>query len=349
MDQPRQIDLWSLYRQMLRSRLYERAVTALWQEGLISGEMHAGMGEEAVVAGVLDHLREGDAMALDHRGTPPMLMRGVDPVLLLRECLGRQDGLCGGMGGHMHLLSPEHLAASSGIVGASGPVAAGFALAAHMLRPGTLSVAFFGEGAMNQGMLMEAIHLSAVWRLPALFVCKDDGWAITTRSPTVTAGNLVERARSLGVEGASVDGSDVRAVWEAAREATGRIRNRGAPFFLHARCVHLEAHMLGLQLGRVARRPVSELSKIAGPMVRSIARKKGASLEERAGGLTFVLSTIRAMRASLSSDDPVARVRRELEDEHDRLHELEQSTRHEIAQIVERALAPKQSDERETV
>ncbi|MEJ2267197.1 MAG: thiamine pyrophosphate-dependent enzyme, partial [Anaerolineales bacterium] len=154
-------DLWDLYRQMLRSRLFEQSVQELWEAGKISGEMHMGIGEEAIVAGVVCQLQEGDAMALDHRGTPPLIMRGVDPVLLLRELLGRPDGLCRGMGGHMHLFSRKHLAASSGIVGASGPAGVGFALAAEYLRPGNVAVAFFGEGSVNQGMMMEAMNLAA--------------------------------------------------------------------------------------------------------------------------------------------------------------------------------------------
>ena len=103
-------DLWSLYALMLKSRLFEEAVTQLWKDGLISGEMHLGTGEEAIVAGIVAQLQEGDAMCLDHRSTPPLLMRGVDPILILRELLGHSDGLCSGMGGHMHLFSKEHLA-----------------------------------------------------------------------------------------------------------------------------------------------------------------------------------------------------------------------------------------------
>lgn len=155
-------DLWSLYRQMLRSRGFEEVVKDLWEKGEISGEMHLGIGEEAIAAGVVTHLQKGDAMVLDHRSTPPLVVRGVDIVFLLREFLGRADGLCCGMGGHMHLFSPEHLAASSGIVGATGPIGAGFALAAQHLRPQNLAVAFFGEGAMNQGMLMESLNLAVI-------------------------------------------------------------------------------------------------------------------------------------------------------------------------------------------
>jgi pyruvate dehydrogenase E1 component alpha subunit len=154
---------------MLKSRLFEEAIAQLWHDGLISGEMHLGTGEEAIIAGVISHLLEGDAMALDHRGSAALLMRGVDPVLILRELLGYPDGLCGGMGGHMHLLSKEHLAASSGIIGAAGPTAAGFALAAQYLRPGQ-SEQVTG-GALNDrarglgipAVEVDGLDVSAVW------------------------------------------------------------------------------------------------------------------------------------------------------------------------------------------
>ncbi len=114
--------LWSeLYSLMFKSRYFEQSVADLWHKGHISGEMHLGMGEEAIVAGILSHLIDGDAIALDHRGTPPLLMRGIDIAELLKEFLGNKDGLCSGFGGHMHLFSKEHLMASSGIVGAACP------------------------------------------------------------------------------------------------------------------------------------------------------------------------------------------------------------------------------------
>ena len=210
-------DLWSLYGLMFRSRTFEEAVRQIWKDGKISGEMHLGLGEEAIVAGIVSQLIEGDAMALDHRGTPPMVMRGVDPVALLREFMGQPDGLCGGRGGHMHLFAPAKLAASSGIVGAAGPAAAGFALAGQMLRPGTVSIAFFGEGATNAGMLMESMNLAVAWKLPVIFVCKDNGWAITTPANTVVGGNLLARAQAFGMKAIEVDGAEVEAVWSAAR------------------------------------------------------------------------------------------------------------------------------------
>ena len=334
-------DLWSLYALMLKSRLFEEAVTQLWKEGLISGEMHLGTGEEAIVAGIVSQLRTGDSMALDHRSTPPLLMRGLDPVLILRELLGRPEGLCSGRGGHMHLFSRDHLAASSGIVGATGPSAAGFALAARYLRPGAISVAFFGEGAMNQGMLMESMNLSSVWNLPILFVCKDDQWAITTRSSVVTGGSLSERVRGLGVPYIDVNGLDVNKVWEVAYQAIERARSGQGPTFIHAQCVHLEGHFLGYQLLRVTRNPIREMPGIAGPLTRSLLSSSGTSLYDRLAGLrviiSAVLTTLRDPRRH-TRNDPVMLTRSTLKSDSARLRELENSIEQEIAKVVSSAL-----------
>jgi pyruvate dehydrogenase E1 component alpha subunit len=334
-------DLWSLYALMLKSRLFEEAIAKLWYDGLISGEMHLGTGEEAIIAGVVAQLREGDAMALDHRGTAALLVRGIDPVLILRELLGHPDGLCGGMGGHMHLFSKEHLSASSGIVGTEGPTAAGFALAAQYLRPGAVAIALFGDGAMNQGMLMESMSLSSVWNLPVLFVCKDDGWAITTQCAKVTGGHLNERARGLGIPAVEADGLNVSAMWEAAHGAIERARSGQGPTFLHARCVHLEGHFLGFQLIRIVRDPLREMPEIAIPLTQSFLRLGGATLRERMAGLktvtAAVLSTVRDPRRD-PANDPLTRARVTLQSDPARLHILEDQLEKEISNVLASAL-----------
>ena len=326
---------------MLRSRLFELAVMRLWNDGRISGEMHMSTGEEAVVAGVVSQLEEGDAMALDHRGTAPLVMRGVDLVLLLREMLGRPDGLCSGMGGHMHLFSKEHLAASSGIVGAAGPTAAGFALAAQRLRPGTLAVAFFGEGAANQGMLLEAMNLAVVWKLPVLFVCKDNGWCITTRASSVVGGTLVERARGFGMLAVQVDGTDVEAMWRAVREAMQPARQGKGPAFVHALCVHLEGRFLGDAMVEIPRHPVREMLPMVWPMTRSLLRIRGAPFKERLASLRMILATLVRSGQDLwaaQERDPLSRTRNALACEPRRLQSLETEVAFEIAQAVEAAL-----------
>jgi len=335
------MDIWSQYALMKKSRLFEEAVADLWEQGLISGEMHLGTGEEAIIAGVVSQLKPDDAMAVDHRGSAPFLMRGVDPVAMLREMLGQEDGLCGGMGGHMHLYSKEHLAASSGIVGSGGPVAVGFALAAQHLRPGSIAVAFFGEGAMNQGMLMESINIASVWNLPVLFVCKDDDWSITTQSRTLTGGRMGVRTRGLGAQYVEVDGLDVGKVWATAQKAIEKLRSGSKPVFLHAHCVHLEGHFLGFQLLRMIRNPLREMPRITVPLIRSFLTPGGGSLVERFSGMKQVMITNQNTTHDLREDnanDPITRARNVLKSNPQQLDSLDKAIEAEISTFVETAL-----------
>lgn len=329
-------DLWLLYKQMYKSRLFEEAVIKLWEDGIISGEMHLGIGEEAIMAGIVDHLIDGDALALDHRGTSPMIMRGVDPRSLLKEFLGRSDGLCGGMGGHMHLFSKEKLIASSGIVGASGPAAAGFALASQYLKKGNVAVAFFGEGAMNQGMLMESMNLSAAWNLPVIFVCKDNNMAITTASSTVTGGMLAARARAFGLIDYEVDGGEVEEVWAVAGRAIQRTREEDCPSFIHATCFHFEGHFLGDPLLRIARKPIKEMKEISGPLMKSATKVTGASIIKRVDSIGSIISILgkTIKNELLSKKDPLTAARSKLEKEKKRMQELEDEVRDEIIKII---------------
>lgn len=242
----------------------------------------------------------------------------------------------------MHLFSRELLVASSGIVGAAGPAAAGFALAASLLRPGAIAVAFFGEGSMNQGMLMESMNLAAIWRLPVLFVCKDDGWSITTRSAHMTGGDLSERARGLGVPPVEADGLDVASVWVAAGAAVDRARSGQGPAFLRFRCVHLEGHFLGFQLLRAVRKPLKEMPRIVGPLVKSMTRSGGgAGFGERLEGLKGVLETVVAARGDPrheASNDPVARARLSLRSDPARLKEVDERVQKRIGDALAQAL-----------
>ena len=328
----------ALYRQMCKSRLFEEAVTQLWTDGHISAEMHLNVGEEGIIAGVVDHLSDGDAMALDHRGTSPLVMRGVDLVSLLQEFMGEEDGLCRGMGGHMHLFAPEVLAASSGIVSASGPAACGFALANQHLRRGKVAVAFFGEAAMNQGMLMESINLAAAWKLPVVFVCKDNGMGITTPSKKVTGGDLYVRAEGLGAYAVSVDGSDVHAVWKEAKKAVDRARRGQGPTFLHATCQRPEGHFLGDPLLRIVRRPVDELKTKVGPLVKAATSGSGATIGSRAASLGSILDMLgRADKMRrLGRRDPLHKQSKRLPAEERR--RIDDAVREEVAAAVQTAI-----------
>ena len=305
------MDISGLFRQMARARAFEDAIAALWREGRISGEMHLGTGEEAVAAGVAAGLRPGDSVALDHRPTPVLTALGVDLALMLAEMLGLEGGLNRGRAGHMHLMSRARLAASSGIVGSSAPLGAGFALAGRALRPGAVAVAFFGDGAMNQGMLLETLNLASAWNLPLLLVCKDNGWAITTRSDAVTGGDLIRRAEAFGIRAQDVDGVDVEAVGAAAAEAIGRARRGEGPSFLRARVPRLDGHFLGDVLVRAGRSPAGDGRKLLGDVTSAALSRKGGSLGARARGVVRLIDLMRRARREDRDTrrDPLERAR----------------------------------------
>lgn len=334
------MDETALFRQMARARAFEDALAVLWREGRISGEMHLGTGEEAVAAGVVSALRPGDAVALDHRPTPVLTALGVDLAAMLREMLGREDGLQRGRAGHMHLMSHPHLAASSGIVGSPAPLGAGFALAARTLRPGAIAAALFGDGAMNQGMLLETLNLAAVWELPLLLVCKDNGWAIATRSAAVTGGDLLARAAAFGLRVADVDGSDAAAVARAAGEAAERARTGRGPTFLRARVARLDGHLLGDPLVRAARSPASDGRALLGDVVAATLAPGGGGLGARARSvLGLVVLMRRARRQERSTGrDPVERARRAVGDE--TATRIEREALAEVARAVDAAGGP---------
>lgn len=287
--------LAQLYRQMLRMRRFEEALAALWQQGLISGELHLGVGEEAIIAGVIDHLGPGDGLALDHRPTPALVGIGTDLTGLVLEMLGHEQGLCRGRGGHMHLFDPEHTAASSGIVGASGPMACGFALALSAAGPGRVAVAFFGEGAANQGMLMESLNLAVVWRLPVVFVCKDSTWAITTRSSTVTGGRVERRAAAIGMPAVRVNGTRVDQVWRAAGRLIRNARDGQGPGFLVASCWRPTGHFEGDPLMLAAAHPASMKAEMPG-MIGALRDPSGGPARTRVAGLFKMTATVGRMK-----------------------------------------------------
>lgn len=279
------VDPVAAYRMMLRMRLVEEAIVAAWHDGLVPGEYHSGIGEEAINTGVILHLRADDSVAADHRNTAPFLGRGADPRSLVLEVLGSEQGMNRGWAGHMHLLDPDLRAAADGIVGASAPLAVGNAIAHARLRPGHVAVSFHGEAAMNQGMLMEAYNLAVAWRLPVVFVCRDNRWSITTHSADVTGGSLLQRARSFGLAVESVDGARVEQVHAAVGRLIGRARAGGGPGFLHATCHRPGGHFEGDPILRLLQDPRGQAAEL-GPGIASGTRSTaGGTAGDRARAL----------------------------------------------------------------
>jgi hypothetical protein len=310
---PGSFDPVEALRVMLRIRLVEQALTQAWAHGAVPGEYHSGIGEEAIHVGVLSHLGVRDAVAADHRSTGPLVARGVDLTALMVEVMGGQTGLNSGWAGHMHLMDPELRVSADGIVGSSAPLAVGHALAAQQLRPGSVAVAFFGEGALNAGVVLEAINLAAVWRLPVVFVCKDNRWSITTRTAAVTAGEPRARVEAMGLPVLSVHGEKVDRVHQAADRLLRRARAGRGPALLYATCHRPGGHFEGDPLLRILHHPRAQAGELAPGLLAGVRASTGGARAERAAGL----STLSARLVSAAKDwgtsrhrDPVLHARR---------------------------------------
>jgi TPP-dependent pyruvate/acetoin dehydrogenase alpha subunit len=335
MGLPAGFDAAGAYRAMVRMRLVEEALVQAWADGLVPGEYHSGIGEEGINAGVVSHLSGRDSMALDHRNTSPLIGRGTDLRSLMLEVMGSEDGLNRGWAGHMHLMDPDVPATADGIVGTSGPLAVGQAVANARLHPGRVAVAFHGEAAMNQGMLMESYNMAVAWNLPVLFVCKDNKWSITTYSAEVTGGDLVERARSFGLAVEEVGGNRVEDVHRAAGRLITRARRGKGPGFLHASCHRPGGHFEGDPIVRLLHDPRGQAEEWGPPMIQSARAKTGGSRGDQLGAVKVL--TKRGARAARDYTvrarmDPVRHGRRLLEQA--AAERIEASERQEVEQAV---------------
>jgi pyruvate dehydrogenase E1 component alpha subunit len=235
--------LLALHRTMVRIRAFEDTALAAHKAGEIPGPLHVSIGQEGVAAGVCAVLRRDDRITSNHRGHGHAIAKGADPARMFLELYGREGGSCRGKGGSMHIAD-----FSVGMLGANGVVAGGIAIAVgaaqglKMLKSEAIAVCFFGDGAINRGPFLEGLNWAALYRLPVLFVCEDNGVAAFTSAASVTAGEgVLARARSLGVPGVTVDGNDAAAVEAATRGLVAEVRD-GAPRLLHATTYRWSGH-----------------------------------------------------------------------------------------------------------
>jgi pyruvate dehydrogenase E1 component alpha subunit len=235
-----------LYRRMALIRQFEEVAYRCYEAGEIKGTIHASIGQEAVAVGVTAALEETDLVFSHHRGHGHALAKGVNPMRLFAELLGRAHGVSGGKGGSMHAtdISVGFLG-SLAVVGSSIPLAVGVALAAQIRATGAVAVVFFGDGAINQGVLYESMNLAVIWRLPVLFVCENNGYAISVRSSYATGGpGLVQRGLAFGLDARKVDGQSVTGVAELATELVANAR-QGRPGLIEAATYRLVGHSRG--------------------------------------------------------------------------------------------------------
>lgn len=245
-----------LYQQMLLIRAFEETMTQVYTEGKapvfdigsgpVPGEMHLAAGQEPVAVGVCAHLRPTDTVTGPHRAHHFAIAKGVDLKKMTAEIFGKETGLGKGKGGHMHLFDPDVKFSCSGIVGAGMPPAVGAALANKKLGRDDVAVAFFGEGAANQGSFHESLNLAARWKLPVIFVCEDNSYAISVPKAAATAiASNADRAQAYGIPGAAVHENDVTAVYEAAGEAVARARRGDGPSLLEIHTDRYLGHFQG--------------------------------------------------------------------------------------------------------
>jgi pyruvate dehydrogenase E1 component alpha subunit len=239
-------ELLAAYRRMRTIREFEEAVHAEFSAGNIPGFVHLYAGEEASGVGVCMHLDDRDAIASTHRGHGHCIAKGCDLDGMMHEIFGRKAGLCGGKGGSMHIADlSKGMLGANGIVGAGAPLVCGAALTAKTLKTGGVGVCFYGDGASNQGAVLESYNLAKIWNLPMIFVAEDNGYAESTASSWSVGGSQVGRGNGFGIPSREVNGADFFEVYEAAGEAIERARSGGGPSLLHMRLTRYYGHFEG--------------------------------------------------------------------------------------------------------
>jgi TPP-dependent pyruvate/acetoin dehydrogenase alpha subunit len=228
-------------------RAFETQVAQLYRDGEIPGFVHTSLGQEAIAAGVGAALREDDYLATTHRGHGHVLAKGADVDGMMAELFAKGTGLCHGKGGSMHVADPARgILGANAIVGASVPLAVGAALSSKLRRQGRVAVAFFGEGAVNQGAFHEAANLAAIWDLPVIFVCENNVYAEFTDSRRMArVPGVADRAAAYGIPAVVVDGNDVEAVHRATLDAAERCRSGDGPVLIEAETYRWHGHYEG--------------------------------------------------------------------------------------------------------
>jgi len=239
--------LLEAYRLMKTIREFEERLHVDFGRGDIPGFVHLYAGEEAAAVGIMKHLHDQDRIASTHRGHGHCIAKGVDPKAMMAEIYGKATGVCAGKGGSMHIADlSKGMMGANGILGAGAPLACGAALAAQKLGHDGVAITFFGDGASNQGTVLESMNLAGVWNLPAIFVVENNGYAESTSIDyAVASDSYVDRANGFGMPGITVDGTDFFAVYEAAGEVIRRAREGGGPSLLECKMVRFFGHFEG--------------------------------------------------------------------------------------------------------
>jgi len=253
--------LLGMFRMLVTIRRFEETLRDLFFQAQIPGFVHVSIGEEAVPTGVCAALTGTDYITTTHRGHGHMLAKGGAPKLMMAEIFGKRTGYCKGKGGSMHIVSYDlGILGANGIVGGGIPIAAGAALASSFRGNDSVAVAFFGDGASNEGTFHETANLAGLWKLPMVFVCQNNCYAeFTPTSESTAVKDIAVRAQGYSMPGVIVDGNDVLAVYEAATAAVARARRGEGPTLIEAKTYRWEGHVVGEEAFMGQYRPADEI------------------------------------------------------------------------------------------
>ena len=239
--------LWLMFRRMTEIRLFEEHVWDVYTRGLMPGLAHLYIGEEGVAVGACSALNDDDYITSTHRGHGHCIAKGGNLDRMMAEIMGKVDGYCRGKGGSMHIADMSlGILGANGIVGGGFGIATGAAMSAKLRKSGQVAVCFFGDGAANQGIMLETINMAVIWDLPAIYVCENNQYGEHTAYRDVTGiDDIVDRAKGLGLEGVQAEGSDVLDVHRAVSAAVAKARNGGGPTFIEAKTYRYRGHHVG--------------------------------------------------------------------------------------------------------
>jgi pyruvate dehydrogenase E1 component alpha subunit len=241
-------ELVDIYRLMVLIRRFEESTYRKFREGKMGGYLHRYDGQEALVAGVIPYLRlPGDYVLCTYRDHAHALACGTDPKAVMAELLGKATGCAGGKGGSMHLIDPDRgFLGGDGIVGGPVPIATGVGFALKYRETDNICVCYFGDGAMNQGGVHEAMNMAGLYKLPILYILENNQYAMgTSLNRSTGQTDFVLKAKAHGIDGERIDGMDVLTVRDVARRAIRRIRENGQPYFLEMNCYRFVGHGIG--------------------------------------------------------------------------------------------------------
>jgi pyruvate dehydrogenase E1 component alpha subunit len=226
-------------------RTAENSLIKLFADGEIPGFIHLSVGQEAIAAGVMSALEQCDTFATTHRGHGHVIARGIDIDLFFMELMGKDGGICRGRGGSMHVADMEKgILGANGIVGAGIPIAMGSALAHDIRKTGGVAVAFFGDGAMAEGVLHESLNMAALWKLPMIFICENNGWSEFSPTRQQLAAEMADLAKAFHIPHVQVDGNDAVVIAEASRALVDQARTQG-PRVLECKTHRVRGHYEG--------------------------------------------------------------------------------------------------------